>query len=168
MDLPSLEPIEGSHFDDLFDAIEASLPELSRWMAWAVDWNRQESLHYLRSANDPNNIAFAVVVNGRTSGVIGILVPKPAQGWGEIGYWIRSDLSGRGIMTEALKQAVTWAFETRKLHRLELRASLENAPSNRLAEKLGFSLRGTVREAAKGRDGWYDCNLWDLLASDPR
>lgn len=163
-----LEQVDASHLDDLLDAIEASLPELSPWMGWAVDWNRQESVHYLRSANDPNDIAFAVTVDGRASGIIGILVPKPVQSWGEIGYWLRSDLSGRKIMTEGLRQAIEWAFTVRGLHRLELRAALENAPSNRLAEKHGFSLRGVVREAARGSNGWYDCNLWDLLATDPR
>ena len=165
---PSLEQVNASHIGDLLDTIETSLPELKPWMAWAVDWNRQESLQYLRSANDPNDNAFAIIVDGKASGVIGILVPKPAQAWGEIGYWIRSDLAGRGIMTSALAQAIRWAFETRGLHRLELRASPKNVASNRLAEKLGFSFRGVAREAAKGQDGWYDCNLWDLLVTDPQ
>lgn len=161
-----IEPVEARHVDGIVAAIRASLDELRPWMTWTIDWDPEESERYLLDREEHETV-WAVMLDGEPVGVIGVMALKPIHSWGEIGYWLRSDLHGRGLMSEALAPVVNWAFDGLGLHRLELRAGVDNGPSNRLAEKLGFSNRGVIRESARGSGGWYDCNLWELLEPTP-
>ena len=61
-----------------------------------------------------------------------------------------------------------FAFDHLGLQRLELRAGINNFPSRRVAEKLGFLLEGELRQDAAGSNGRYSCALYGMLASDPR
>ena len=56
----------------------------------------------------------------------------------EIGYWISSDWTRKGIATAALKRMIDFAFEELALPRLKLVARSVNQGSNRVAEKAGF------------------------------
>ncbi|HVF53049.1 MAG TPA: GNAT family protein [Actinomycetota bacterium] len=159
-----IEPIDSRHGDDLLDAIASSLLELRRWMPWAIDWDPEESKRYFATRDD-NDPGFAIIHDGAAVGGIGI-IRRPLMGWGEIGYWLRTDLVGRGIVSVAVAQSLAWAFGPGGLHRIELRAGRANAASNRVAEKLGFTLRGWTRESARGEDGYYDCNLWELVEDE--
>lgn len=69
-----------------------------------------------------------------------------AAGLGEIGYWAAPQARGRGVTTTAVRLLATWGRAGLGLARVELFASVENAASNRVAEKAGF-----VREAALAR-----------------
>lgn len=86
----------------------------------------------------------------------------------EMGYWLRSDLCGRGLMTEAAKAIVEFAFVDLKIHRVELHAGTENHASIRVAQKLGFKREGVLREAGRGAGGFYDSYVFGLLSSDER
>lgn len=163
----TLEPVAEEHIDDLLAAIEASLNELRPWMAWTVGWDPEDSRTFLRSRPEGDHL-MAIVQDGKAIGVCDVLVAKPLLGSGELGYWISSAAAGKGLTTEALNGLISWAFEDLGLHRVELRAGVDNVPSNRVAEKLGFRNCGIVREAAAGADGFYDCNLWELVVGDPR
>ncbi len=59
-----------------------------------------------------------------------------------VGYKIGRDFTGNGYMTEALEQAVAYAFDDMKLHRIEANIVPTNGPSIRVVEKLGFIQEG--------------------------
>ena len=56
----------------------------------------------------------------------------------EIGYWIRSDMAGRGICTLATKIMVLMGFEVMKLHRIQIGCDEHNLGSKRVIDKVGF------------------------------
>jgi ribosomal-protein-serine acetyltransferase len=87
---------------------------------------------------------------------------------GEIGYWLRTDATGQGYVTEAGRAMVDFSFDTLSLERLELVAGVENHASNRVAEKLGFRREGLMRSAGFTLERRYDCYIYGLLPSDPR
>jgi RimJ/RimL family protein N-acetyltransferase len=86
----------------------------------------------------------------------------------ELGYWIRSDLAGRGLTTEAASAIVAFGFDVVGLHRIELHAAPGNAGSIRVAEKLGFQFEGLARHAGFAESRWQDMNIYGLLETDPR
>jgi RimJ/RimL family protein N-acetyltransferase len=91
-------------------------------------------------------------------------------GSAEIGYWVAEEVRGRGVATAATRLAATWAFESRSdLVRLQLRADVENAASNRVAEKAGFTREGVLRSQRYnerlGRRS--DFVMWSLLREEP-
>jgi RimJ/RimL family protein N-acetyltransferase len=82
---------------------------------------------------------------------------------GEVGYWIRSDETSKGLATEATRRALDIAFNELRLHRVILRIAIGNRPSERVAEKLGFTREGVLREEIKIRGTWLDHSVWGML-----
>jgi ribosomal-protein-serine acetyltransferase len=168
----SLVPSAVEHADSLWAAVERSLPELRPWMAWAADDSNEHNADFLKmceaSWNSGEAWTFTIFVEDRAAGTVGLGPHVPLVRSAELGYWLRTDLAGRGLMTEAARAVVDFAFEELGLHRIELHAGTENAGSIRVAEKLGFQRVGLLRDGSRGEAGWYDCHLFDLLESDPR
>jgi RimJ/RimL family protein N-acetyltransferase len=165
-----LEPAEPSHADALWRATEASLAELRPWLGWSRVATRESTHEFtersLTSWTADVDYAFVVLEDGDPVGGVGVHTPR-LEGLGELGYWTRSDRTGRGYMTEAAGAAVDFGFGTLGLYRLELRAGVGNVASQRVAEKLGFRHEGTLREGCPaGPAGGYDCYLYGLLATD--
>ncbi|HFU4202591.1 TPA: GNAT family N-acetyltransferase [Streptococcus suis] len=74
----------------------------------------------------------------------------------EIGYFLKKDYWGQGLMTEALKNLVYLSFYHIGIQRLLLITHLENKASQRVAQKAGFQMlrqyRGSDRYSRKTRD----------------
>lgn len=155
----------------MWAAIEVSLPELKVWMAWARG-EKDDTKGFLERASDAwqkdEAFPFTIFLGHEAIGSMGLNRVDRLQGMGEVGYWLRSDLAGQGLMTEAVVSLVDWAFEELKLHRLELHAAIENHASIRVAEKVGFKKAGLLRDGSRGLDQWYDCYVYELLEHDDR
>ena len=86
----------------------------------------------------------------------------------EIGYWVRSDSTNKGICTEAVDGLLHEAFRSLGYHKVILRIAVGNAASDRVAEKLGFTREGVLREELLIRGNWVDHSLWSLLDREYR
>jgi ribosomal-protein-alanine N-acetyltransferase len=73
-----------------------------------------------------------------------------------VGYWIDESHAGRGITTTAVALVVDHCFYEVGLHRIELNVRPQNAPSRRLAEKLGFRDEGLRLRYLHIDGGWRD------------
>jgi ribosomal-protein-serine acetyltransferase len=165
-----LEPIEPRHADALWQAKEASLDALRLWMAWG-EQPREDQDEFVRAAHErwgDGEWVYAIIFSDEPVGTIGVDHYQPMFASAEIGYWLRSDLSGRGLMTEAAAAVIEYSFVELGIHRLELRAGVENHGSLRVAEKLGFKRGGILRHASKNAWAYYDVYVFDLLATDAR
>lgn len=76
----------------------------------------------------------------------------------ELGYWAAKAQRGQGYSTEAARALCDWGWATLDVHRMEWWAMVGNIPSRALAERLGFTLEGTLRHrvivAGAPRDWW--------------
>lgn len=84
-----------------------------------------------------------------------------------VGYWIAPEWRGRGLMTEALKLAVTTAFEKLGFECVVLEAHPENQGSLRVAWKCGFRFAGILRGVGLHQGKREDRAVASLLAGDP-
>lgn len=83
-----------------------------------------------------------------------------------VGYWIDQAHAGHGITPTAVALATDYCFRVMGLHRMEINIRPENAPSHRVAEKLGFRFEG-VRQDFLHIDGdWRDHNAYALTAPE--
>jgi RimJ/RimL family protein N-acetyltransferase len=64
-----------------------------------------------------------------------------------VGWWLRSDLWGQGLATEAARAAVAYCFEVVGFERLISAILPANERSIRVAEKVGFTLEGEFHHA---------------------
>jgi len=64
----------------------------------------------------------------------------------ELGYWLRADLTGRGLVSEASRALVSLAATLPRLTHVEIRCDARNAPSAAITKRLGFELATTLIE----------------------
>lgn len=66
----------------------------------------------------------------------------------DIGYRINSNYWGQGFASEAGQALLKVGFDFMQLHRIQLRCFKENVGSKRVAEKLGFTQEGYIKQGA--------------------
>lgn len=76
----------------------------------------------------------------------------------QIGYDLRRQFWGQGIMSEALSEMLRFGFEEMDLHRVQVLIWEHNSRSIRLVERLGFTLEGVLRDNTY-YDGAYQNDL---------
>lgn len=85
---------------------------------------------------------------------------------GQVGYELHPEWWGKGHMTEAVREAIRFAFQELRLHKIEAWVFANNLASQGVLKKLGFVHEGTLREHAAWGDGRMDDMLFGLLRSE--
>jgi ribosomal-protein-serine acetyltransferase len=67
-------------------------------------------------------------------------------------------------MTRAVKAVLGYCFEQRKLHRVELRAAVENPASQRIAQRLDMKPEAVLRHEQYLNGRFVDHTLYGILA----
>ena len=83
-----------------------------------------------------------------------------------VGYYIGADYQGRGIASSALRALLRYAFRILDMNRVELRCVPANLPSVRMAERLGFTREGVLRQAELLDGVFMDHAVYGLLRAD--
>jgi ribosomal-protein-serine acetyltransferase len=171
--LPSgheMRPLAEGDAEELYRLIDANRARLARWMAWAEDQTPQGTLEFIRGArmrlDADDGLQAAIIGEQGIVGVAGFHGVDWANRSTSLGYWLAESEEGGGTMTHAVRALVDHAFGRWRLNRVEIRADVENVRSRALAERLGFRLEGTLRQALKLSDGFHDDALYALLAED--
>jgi len=112
--------------------------------------------------------AFGIVLKetNRVIGVVDLFNIDWDSGNAEVGYWIGTRYRNLGLMTEALRLMLKFAFEGLKLQRVSAKVFEENPASKRVLEKNGFKLEGRRRGARLKFGRWHDELLYGILKSD--
>ena len=160
------------HADALWASVTVSIAQLRLWMPWAIDPHHSDTMAFAMAAEKQwdagSSWNFTIVENDDVIGSVGLDNHDAAVNACNLGYWLRTDRAGRGLMTEAAARVVTFGWDDIGLHRIELRAARANAASARIAEKLGFRREGLLRDGSRGADGYHDTYLYALLSTDAR
>lgn len=85
-----------------------------------------------------------------------------------LGYSLAADCEGRGLMTEALRAAIPFAFDELRLHRIQANYMPHNDRSARILEGLGFVKEGLARNYLYIHNAWQDHVLTSLTNPDWR
>lgn len=64
----------------------------------------------------------------------------------EMGYSVSSEFRNLGYATEACSALLTWAYEEQGVNNFQIQFDSGNAPSIRIAEKLGFSFDMKIQD----------------------
>lgn len=153
----------------LNEAINRSLPELQRWMPWAMDPSMAPTARYVKdgiaswSSENPRDFPM-VIIHKASQQLIGASGfndrSKPEIPLFEIGYWLETALTGQGFATEMVQALTRFAFESFKAARVQIVTQVGNEASRRVAEKCGFALEATLKnycldcKSHKPADDW--------------
>lgn len=131
---------------------------------------RQRVRRYNRDMRDDYAYAFFIFDNATADLVGGLTLSNVRRGVAQtasVGYWTGMPFARQGYMTEALTAAVSFAFDSLRLHRVEAACLPDNEASRRLLLRTGFSEEGYARQYLKINGRWQDHLLFALLDTDP-
>jgi ribosomal-protein-serine acetyltransferase len=166
--LTTLEPWQAGEFADF---VAAERGHLAPWLPWGSSIDSEERARAFlqryadRTAADGPRI-FALRVDGRMVGGTLFRIFEPGAGVCEAGVWLAADAQGHGYVTRATAAMLDWALVERGLHRAEWHCVPENAASRRVAERLGLTLEGTLRESWEHSGRMWDTEVWAVLAPE--
>jgi RimJ/RimL family protein N-acetyltransferase len=128
---------------------------------WFID-------HASSSWEGGTGATFFICEEPTTTPVGGITVHLVASdpGLAGVGYWLERGARGRGLATSALRLVAEWSFGALGIARLHLTTLPDNVPSQRVAERTGFTREGVLRQWAQTREGRSDAVMYSLLAGD--
>jgi ribosomal-protein-alanine N-acetyltransferase len=121
------------------------------------DWKRGTSFVLLIFARDQEERILGRVALG------GVLLGAFQSG--HLGYWIDAEQQGRGLMTEAVRGATSFAF-TAGLHRVQAAVMPRNAPSLRVVEKAGYRREGVAERYLCIAGRWEDHILYAVTREE--
>jgi len=167
-----LRPFALSDLDDFFSY--ASVPDVGEWAGWPHHQNKEESLRILnRFIAEKKTLAIVEKRTGRVIGSVGLETyrcPLPsaydALKGREIGYVLAKDYWGNGLMSEAVRRVIRYAFEDLHLDFLTVGHFKRNARSRRVIEKCGFRLMG--QDDYETAMGTHEENLFYVLDNPNR
>jgi ribosomal-protein-serine acetyltransferase len=169
-DAHHLRLLEEADADALYAVIVANRDHLSRWMPWAPGQTLAGTLDFIRASRrqlaETQGFQAAIVTENGIIGVIGFHRLDWPNHSTSMGYWIAEDAQGHGIATRAARALLDHAFSVWGMNRVELRAGVENLRSRRVAERLGFSPEGVMRQAERVGDRFIDHAVYAILASE--
>ena len=154
--------------EDIFDY--ASLPEVAYPAGFPPVKTLEDEVYYLEhilpERNQKENLpaGYGIVVKG-TDKVIGSVDfnHRHADNVLELGYTLHPDYWGRGYVPEAAFALIDLAFKDLGLHKIELTCFGYNVQSQRVAEKLGFTLEARIRERKDIQGNRCDSLIYGLL-----
>ncbi|KQL35408.1 acetyltransferase [Bacillus sp. FJAT-25509] len=153
-------PLQAGEGKVVNQAITDSISELNQWLTLYqsiptveeteiilrnahIDFLKRESFRYLiyrKETNDFIGTASLHAINWKISKC-------------EIGYWINTQFSGNGYMTEAVSELINLGFQLLKFRRIAILCESNNTKSRSIPEKLGFELEGILRNEDLSADG---------------
>jgi ribosomal-protein-serine acetyltransferase len=163
-----LRQIEESDRDSMWDAFKTGREYLGAYLPWIAEY-KTEKVHTRgfdtrRAEKDTfdGSCGYAIEYKGELAGTIGFGMPDRNNGI-EVGYWLRQDLQGRGIMTRSVEAVITMLIVEIGLHRVTIRAATPNLPSRGIPERLGFKHEGTMRHGSYVNNEYIDLEIYSML-----
>lgn len=151
-----------------FELIVEDRARLDYWMRWTARVTTlDEARAYIEQAGaryEQGNGFHAGLWDGEvlTGGIACHAINRDSRKT-EIGYWLGKSFTGRGLVTRACRAVITALLEQEHLHRIEILCATDNLASRAVAERLGFTYEGTMREAVWITDRFRDHALYSLL-----
>lgn len=173
-----LRPPQAGDGPALHEAKHASLPALRKWLTWAkyIDENadhtddeimcRKKSAAFLLR-EDLMTFAFSKDDPTRLIGSSGLHRFSWKKRQFEIGYWVRSDETGKGYATEICAALCHYAFRYLAATKITIIYSEGNDASRKVIEKVGFEKEGVLRKSDELPDGrLVDKHIYGMLTPD--
>lgn len=136
--------------ETVFAVIDKSREAFAPWLDWVQTTTKPEdTLQFLENANkDWNNgthFLYAIYLEGQFIGLISAFNVAKEHKRAEIGYWLDTDYTGKGYMTEAIKLLEEELFNN-DFNRIVICTDVLNTKSAKLPQSLNYTLEGVLRQ----------------------
>jgi len=168
-----IRPLEQADRDALFASVRESIAEVSAWLPWCHPaYMPEESTAFIESTRQSwaseaqFNFGVFDAQTGDHLGGVSVNHIVRQNRLANVGYWVRTGATKRGVAVRAVRLAAQFAFEDLGLTRIEIAAIPENVASRRVAEKAGARFEVIARNRIVMHGQAYPAALYSLLPTD--
>lgn len=168
-----IRPFRLDDVKPLFEAVRESIPEVSKWLPWChPKYSIKETKTWINSQlgawKNHKEFSFCIIDSNDNNflGGCGLNQFNIAHNFANLGYWVRTSQTGKGIATTATKLVAKFGFKILHLSRLEILTAVDNIASQKVAEKAGASREGVLRNRLRFGDRDLDAILFSFIPKD--
>jgi ribosomal-protein-serine acetyltransferase len=169
----TLRPIADANPNEVYQAVRESLVDLKPWMSWATEaYSIEDTRDWLTIAAEGwgsgENYAFAIydAQDSYLCGGAGINNINHLYRLCNLGYWVRSSRTGRGIASRATRLLARFGIEQLGMVRIEVVVAVGNTRSLRAVEKAGARREGVLRNRILVGEFVHDAVMHSLIPTD--
>lgn len=171
LDDAELRPLETWNAEEFAANLDRCREAIRPWVgasfvAEGVDGARATLGRYAEAQAKDGARLYGIWLDGTLVGGVLFVSMSTTTGVCEIGCWLEPEAEGRGLVTLACKALLDWAFDARGMNRAEWHCRADNVKSAAVAQRLGMTLEGTLRESWTFDGDRYDSQIWGVLASE--
>lgn len=100
------------------------------------------------------------------AGAMGLHTVNDIDQLGELSYCLSRKYWGKGLVTEAGRAVLNFAFHEVGFNRLEAFHAVANPASGGVMQRLGMRFEGLARQKFKSASGFEDCHMYAILKED--
>ena len=168
-----LRPHELRDVDPLLEAVQESIAEISPWLPWChAAISKEELAGFVEISRngwkERSQFQFAIL-DARTDTFLGGISLNhlvKSNRLANMGYWVRTSATRRGVACDAVKLLATWGFRELGLSRIEIAAIPANVASCKVAERAGARFEAVARNRLVMHGRAYDAALYSMIPGD--
>ena len=162
-----LKEVDPKRASEIADAVQESIEDLSSWLPWATPRYSTESALEWANVIAPKGHTFMVLgQDGKFLGTVSINSIQEENRTGNIGYWVRTSETSKGVASAAVREIVSWVREHTNLNRLELVIAVSNHSSRKVAEKVGAHYEGVAKSKLLINRQFTDAAIYSITSSE--
>lgn len=166
-DIVSLELINLSHSNGIFEMIDQNRVHLRQWLDFVDKMQSPEFVQAFvketcKKNSNGSEYAFVILKDGNMIGRVGIYKIDKEVKTGEMGFWLVQSAQGKGIVTLSCKKLIDFCFQYLKLENIQLKCGVDNHKSNAVAKRLKFTYQNILPQAEWINNRFVDLNLYAL------
>lgn len=144
--------VKPSFAKDYYRIVSQQKDYLGEWLPWVAKMDGEKPFvefakAMLHKYADGENLTCAIFYHNELVGNISFNTINHDLKKVGIGYWLSQNYQGKGIMTRAVKAMLAIAKDELNIELAVIKASEGNLPSRAVAERLGFSFDGIIKNA---------------------
>jgi len=155
------------------EGVRETMNEMLKWAPWChTDYSMSDCTSWLSSRpqmwSEGIEYDFVIFDTKENTFLGGCAIDQinRKHNFANLGYWVRSSQTGKGIATAAVKLISRLGFRKLGFTRLEIVVAEQNKASQCVAEKVGAVREGVHRNRHIVRDKTYDSVMFSLIPQD--
>ena len=157
--------------EPVFAVVDAQRSYLRQWLPWvdatvSVEDTKAFILESIEHNSNGARLTTFLALDEELIGSLGVVQFNRDHKKCEVGYWLREEYQGKGLMTKACAFLIDYLFNTKDLNRIEILVARENEKSAAIPTRLGFKREGTLRQGLYMYRAFHDLDLFSLLRQE--
>lgn len=167
----SLALIQPSFAERCWEIVQEQREYLAQWLAWPEKTDSEEQLldfvktSLINYANGESMVC-AMIYQDDIAGLVSFNRINHVLKKVEMGYWLRQDLQGKGIVTQSVKKLIEIAFNELDMTKAQISCAVDNQPSRAVCERLGFELEGIITQQERIGERILDHAIYGLKRNE--